>query len=262
MILTVLIMLLLFLSSASAEETLYEVDKHAEVSQVTVMPEVPAFVELSSSDVNRIVCPPGTEARDVSRTDVVFSKEKGIVVKIAGRNVFVKFALTKEDGKEIYSATPSELFIVCNDTVYNIIAVPKRIPSRTVRLSEGIDRVKKNISTYGVLPFEKKVIALIKAAYRNEIPDTFKVIPSNKKVEVFRDVSLTLRRVVLAEGLGLRLNEYEVILKTERDFIEIREKDFLKTDVTTRTVAVAAERLILKKGETVRVFVVELVSDI
>jgi hypothetical protein len=102
----------------------------AELQARTVTPEVSTAVTLSNSDINRITC------REEIK-DVVFSREKGLSVKTVGKDAFVKFLITRKDEKEVYSSTPSELFVVCGENVYNLIALPKRVPSQTVRLSPG-----------------------------------------------------------------------------------------------------------------------------
>lgn len=236
----------------------YEYDALTSIEPVSsvVLPEVPTVVELSSSDVNRLICPEGLEAKDLV-TDVVFSKEKGVIAKVVGRNVFVKFKIQKKDNREIYSKTPTEIYVVCGDVVYNIIAVPKRIPAKTVTLSLNINKIKKNVSVYGSLPFEKKVLTFIKSVYRDEIPETFSVSIVNKKIDIYKDIDLSLVRIIAMEGEGLRLKEYIASIKGDVEEITFKEKDFLNTEVTTRPVAISLTKLNIKKGESTRIFVVE-----
>jgi conjugal transfer pilus assembly protein TraK len=219
---------------------------------VTVMPEIAQSVELSSSDVNRITC--------VSEIkDVIFSKEKGITVKFSGKDAFVKFLTTRKEGQTTYSTVPSELFIVCGENVYSIIAIPRRIPARSVRLSSGrMENVKKNRSLLGSLPFEKKILSVIKSLYTEEIPDSFTVTTLNRKVEMFRDLDLILARVAVIEGEGIQAKEYRALLPAGgKEKIELSEKDFLRNEISLRPLAISLDRLVLKKGETLRIFVVE-----
>ena len=169
---------------------------------VTVMPEVAQPVELSSSDVNRIICQGEIK-------DVVYSREKGITVKFSGRDVFVKFRTGLKDGKTTYSTTPSEIFVVCGDNVYSLIALPKRIPARSIRLSPGkTENIRKNRSLFGALPFEKKVLSAIRSLYTEEIPESFTVSTPNKRIDLFRDLDLVLARVAVVEGEGIQVKEY------------------------------------------------------
>lgn len=219
---------------------------------VTIMPEVTQPIELSSSDVNRITCQ--GEIRDV-----VYSKEKGIAVKFSGRDAFVKFRTGLKDGKTMYSTTPSEIFVVCGDNVYSLIAVPKRIPARSIRLSPGkMETIRKNRSLLGALPFEKKVLTAIRSLYTEEIPESFTVSTPNRRIDLFRDLDLVLARIAVVEGEGIQVKEYRGTLASgDKDKIELGEKDFLRNEISTDPIAVSLDRLVLKKGEILRVFVVE-----
>lgn len=220
---------------------------------VTVMPEIAQSVELSSSDVNRITCQGEIK-------DVIYSREKGITVKFSGRDAFIKFRTTRKDGRTAYSTTPSEIFIVCGENVYSLIAIPRRIPARSVRLSLGkMENIRKNRSLLGALPFEKKVLGSIRSLYTDEIPDSFTVTTPNRKVDIFRDLDFILSRVAVVDGEGLQVKEYRAVLTgVGKEKIEISEKDFLRNEISTRPIAISLDRLVLKKGETLRVFVVEL----
>lgn len=218
-----------------------------------VLPEVASQVQLSSSDINRVVCP-------VDIKDVVFSKEKGITIKLAGNNAFVKFLVMKKNGKDYYSTTPSEVFIACGDNIYNIIAIPKRIPSQTIRLSPGkAGMIKKNASLFGELPFEKKVVTIIKNIYKEDLPDSFSTQRVNKRFETFQNLDLVLHRIFTIDGEGLRIKEYRARLTDSAvpAAIHLREKDFLNTGLAQRPVAVSIDVMNLRKGEMSRIFVVE-----
>ena len=219
---------------------------------VTVMPDVAQPVELSSSDVNRITCQGEIK-------DVVYSREKGITVKFSGRDAFVKFRTGLKDGKTTYSTTPSEIFVVCGDNVYSLIALPKRIPARSIRLSPGkTENIRKNRSLFGALPFEKKVLSAIRSLYTEEIPESFTLSTPNKRIDLFRDLDLVLARVAVVEGEGIQVKEYRGTLAGgDKDRIELGEKDFLRNEISTDPIAVSLDRLVLKKGEILRAFVVE-----
>ena len=224
----------------------------AELQQQTVIPEVSSQVSLSSSDANRIVC-----SQEIK--DVIFSAEKGVSVKAVGKNAFVKFRITRKDDREIYSSTPTELFIVCGESVYNLIGIPRRIPSQTIRLSPGTEKIRQNAAFYGALPFEKKVIAVIRAVYTGDVPEGFSVQTTNIKLPLFRDLDLTHVRSYRVEGEGLSVSEFSVSSKKVGEKLNIREKDFLREEIANRTVGIALDKQTLKPGETGRVIVVEQV---
>jgi conjugal transfer pilus assembly protein TraK len=218
-----------------------------------VSPEITTQVRLSNSDINRVICP-------VDMKDVIYSEEKGLTVNLSGKNAFVKFLVVKKDGKEMYSMTPSELYFICDGQVYTMIAIPARIPAQTLQLTPGkAGTAKKNMELYGELPFEKKIIAIVKRVYTNDAPDSFTKTVVNRKIDVFKDLEVILRSIYSIEGEGLRVKELEVRISpaSALNTISFKESDFLRTDISLHPVAVSVESMTLKKGETSRVFVVE-----
>jgi conjugal transfer pilus assembly protein TraK len=226
----------------------------------SVLPEVPTPVALSGSDTNRFICPEGTEARDAGETDVIVSKEKGIVVKIVGRNVFIKFLERKSREQVALSSTPTDFFVVCGDIVYNVIGVPENMPSKTVRLVDGIDKVKKNVREYAGLSYEKKLVDVIKKMYKNDLPDSFTVHPVNTRIEMFDGLDIVLTRIVTVDGEGLTAKEFRINYAGKAP-VELAEKDFLRGEFTTAAAAVIIDRLHLSKGDTARMIIVERSAD-
>lgn len=215
-----------------------------------ILPEVTTAVDLSSSDINRIVCP-GTI------NDLIFSKEKGIEGHFARNNAFVKFSITVQGEEKKYSTTPTELFVSCNDTIYSLIATPKRIPSVTLRLSTpATDDFKKNISRYEGLPFEKKILQLIREAYQGEYPHSYRISEVNVLVNLSVDLFVRMDRVIDVEGIGLRLKEYKV-KATDDESIQVTEKDFLRPEMGENIIAVVVENHAIEQGGISRVFIVE-----
>ena len=218
-----------------------------------VPPEIATQVRLSNSDINRVICP-------VDIKDVIYSEEKGLTVNLSGKNAFVKFLVVRKDGKEMYSSMPSELYFVCDGSVYTMIAVPARIPAQTVQLVPGkAGTARKNMELYGELPFEKKIMAIVKRVYTNDVPDSFTKTLVNKKMDIFKDLDVILRAIYAIDGEGLRVKEFEVRIAPASTLgsISFKESDFLRTDISLHPVAVSVESMTLKKGETSRVFMVE-----
>lgn len=222
----------------------------AELQARTVIPEVSTAVTLSNSDINRITC------REEIK-DVVFSREKGLSVKTVGKDAFVKFLITRKDEKEVYSSTPSELFVVCGENVYNLIALPKRVPSQTVRLTPGAERIRENRRMYGELPFEKKILAIIRSVYTSEIPEGFTTVPVGDKLSLFKDLEVTLVRTHRVEGEGLLVKEYLLAAKKSGEELKLTEKDFLRPAIATKPVAISLDRHELGQGDTARLIAVE-----
>jgi len=231
--------------------------KNGQLNEITeVLPEVATHVRLSSTDVNRIVCP--SEIKDV-----VYSKEKGVEVKISGRNAFVKFLVKKSSiGKTEHSSTPTEFFIVCGGDVYTLIATPVRIPSRTVRLSTGAGkRIKENIALFKSLPFEKKVLTIIEKMYTGDIPESFMVKTVNRPVLSMLDkmegLEISLIRTVDVEGEGLRGKEFSISIKKGHS-LNLSEKDFLLVGLTEGALGISLNKLRLENAsDKARLFIVE-----
>ncbi len=255
-----LILLLVPVSVLWAQEATNDPKITGQVNEQTiiVLPEVATPVDLSSSDVNRIVCP-----QEMQIQDIVFSQEKGVKVKYSGANAFIKFLFTIKNGSNNYAANPVELYIVCGENVYNLIATPKRIPSQTIRLSSGkLKAIKQNASLMGGLPIEKKTALLIKLTVTDSLPESFEITSPNRSLRIFKGLNIVLKRTVIVEGEGLRLKEYYVTnekdyVPGEDDLVSLSERDFMVTELTTNTLAVAMDRLNIRKNETARVFIVE-----
>ena len=216
-----------------------------------IPPEVATKIRLSSSDLNRISC--SSEIKDA-----LTSTEKGVVIKITGKDAFIKFKVTKRGDKLVYSTTPTELYVVCGDETYSMVAVPQRIPSQTIRLSSGKERkIKDNVALYSGLPFEKMMLKAIQDVYTEQIPDSYTVTKMEKRFDSYREIRLVLKRVVDVEGEGLRIKEYLVSPKDGIKEFRMNEKMFIRTELAENPVAVSIERHVLRPGDTTRAFVVE-----
>jgi conjugal transfer pilus assembly protein TraK len=216
-----------------------------------IPPEATTRIRLSSSDLNRISC--SSEIRDA-----LTSTEKGVVIKITGKDAFVKFKVTKRGDKLAYSTTPTELYVVCGDETYSMVAVPQRVPSQTIRLSSGKERkIKDNAGLYAGLPFEKMMLKAVQDVYTEQIPDSYTVTKTDRRIDSYKEVRITLKRIVDVEGEGLRIKEYLVSLKEGTKEFKMNEKMFIRTELAENPVAVSIERHILRPGDTTRAFVVE-----
>ena len=166
----------------------------------------------------------------------------------------MKFLVVKKDGKDLYSTVPSELYFVCDGAVYTMIASPARIPAQTVQLTPGkAGTARKNIELYGELPFEKKIITIVKRVYMNDVPDSFTKTVVGRKMDLFKDLEVILRATYAIEGEGLRVKEFEVrIMPTSTvQSVSYKENDFLRTEVSLHPVAVSVESMSLEEGRNV-----------
>jgi len=224
---------------------------------VTVLPEVTTKVYLSNRDVNRITCMGGRPIKDI-----VYSKEKGISVKTDGSNAFVKFLISRDSmtGALQYAKVPSEFYVVCGqDTVYTLIATPRNIPAQAIQLVSREKEIKKNLSIFEGLSFERKILMLVKDTYRDTIPESFTVQLLNKPYKLFRYIDVILKRRVIAEGEGLQVKEFILSLKASspKPRMELSEKFFLLPELTQNPVGISLEHMALQRGHPCRLFIVE-----
>lgn len=218
---------------------------------LNILPEIPTEVRMSSTDVNRVVCQ--SEIKDV-----LFSKEKGVNVKITGKDAYIKFTVLKTSEGRAYSKTPTEMFVVCGDSTYSLIVLPQPMGAQTIRLSSGLEkRIKANQELYSGLPFERRVLKVIKDVYTENIPESYSVKQENVKTGKYKELDIIFRRSLDVEGEGLKVKEFELMLKPNQPEFKINEKMFLHKTFAENPIAISLEKQILKKGETVRMFIVE-----
>lgn len=217
---------------------------------VSVPPETLTHVEMSNTDVNRLVC--SGEVKDV-----VFSKEKGLNVKVLDNSVFIKFPVAKQGGKDVYSSESAEIFVVCGESIYTVMGVPKKISSVTVQMASGSKgNMKKNTEIFKGLALEEKILKLLTMAYIEEYPDSLSIEKfadeSVKSEFTYNDVDLFLRRKVAVEGEGITLYEYVL---TPQKSMEMREVDFMP--LAKKPIAIALETTLVEAGKRYRLFVVD-----
>lgn len=227
-----------------------------EANYPTIYPEITTSVEVSSSDVNRFTCLNG------SIKDVAHSEEKGILLKFTAKDAFVKFAVKKVGTELNYATLPAEFFVICDDDVYNMVLIPKRIPAQVVKLGATMrDKIKKNLSIFAGQPFEKKVSNLVRMVYSDDLTDSFTIERFETDLPLYRDVAMTHIRTITVEGEGLRAKEFTVELKKSGKPVMIDEKDFLRRDITDKPVAVSIDKLKLLPGQKARLIIVEHLKD-
>ena len=225
-----------------------------ESSVITITPSsAHIWVDVSMSDVNRFFC----QKEDVS--DVVFSAEKGIQVKIKGKNAFVKLVpieVTDQLTGKVsyrYRKKPFEIYIVCGDEVYSLIARPQRIPARTFILEVPYQPdAKKSFLFFKERTFEQSLLDLTLAAIREEIPHGFSVVDINAPYSSYNEIDIILRRKL--KGGSFELKEFLITAKTE---VTLSENMFFSENPSS----VCILDLKLNPGQTTRAFVITRKKD-
>lgn len=216
----------------------------------TIPAEIPTAVQLSNMDINRIVCPG-------PMSDLIFSEEKGMTGHFSGNNAFIKFKIKDIGGEYIYADEQTELFVVCNNTVYTLIVTPTDIQSVTLRLtSPASDSFKKNIAHYKNMPLEKQVLQVVREAYEEVYPSSYRVVESEKILSLAPNLNAKLIQIVDVDGVGLRLKKY-LLTSSAQSKSNVDEKLFLSSSISQSILAVAIEDHSLNPEQTTRVFVVE-----
>lgn len=220
-------------------------------ADVAVTPENPTTLMLSNSDVNRISCEHG------SISDVRTSSEKGVFVDISGSNAFIKFQII-ETGEELsYVTRQTEFFVVCNGAIYTILASPRLVAARTVRLVAGSDqRTAENRAMLGSLPLEERAVKISESVLNDSIPHGFRPASpdsSNRLVGKAGAIIVTPRRQFLVEGLALSVTEFTI---TATRSVALDERDFLSTDLGDNIYSVTLDKHTLSAGEKARLVIV------
>lgn len=216
----------------------------------SVAPDVRTTVKVSNRDVNRFVCP-GT------MQDMIYSKEKDITGHFSKSDAFIKFKIKQIGTRKQYTTADNELFLVCDGNVYNVIAQPVNIPSTTIRLTPPAgNSFKANVAMYKNMPLEKQTLHIIRQAYKDQYPSSYKITAAEQEVTIKPHLNVRLKQYVDVEGVGLRLKRYDVQSNASSN-ISVTETDFLRSNVSPSLLAIAIEDHTLRPNEKTRVFVVE-----
>lgn len=219
------------------------------------LPEVVQKAVMSRSDVNRIVCSEPVK-------DVIFSEEKGVMSKFYGNSAYIKFNFDEVGGAVAYNKNPIELHVICGDTTYTLVAVPLPVPPQIIRLgSDKAAKVRENSSMFRETTTNKQIRELMVRAYKNDFPDSFTVQKHSTPIYIYRDLDIVHARTTVVEGEGVSVKEFHVTSRV--DGIELKEKHFMRRELSDHFGAVAIEpgKDRPKKGEPVRIFVVEFKAE-
>lgn len=222
-----------------------------------VLPETSTQVVLSNRDINRLVCESGEAVKPV------FSEEKPVVVSVSRdrRSFYVKFKYLAQGGVNHYYSEPTELFLTCGTSTFEIIALPKYDnPHKVLLGSDTKDRIKDNQTLFGSLSLEEAAVTLSTKMISDTnssgkgLPESFEVIA--KRGDWIRNVydsrgrqipvEVRKERDVLVDGTGLRGTQYTIRALNN---VQLTETMFLNTKFGTNIFAITAESLALSTGQ-------------
>jgi len=217
-------------------------------------PDITNELRLSNRDNNWIRC-------DQPISDVQFSEEKYIKVLIKGKSAYIKFlVITGPGGKDKFVRQRSEFIINCSGRMYKILAWPRNVESQTVLLTRGAEKkMESNLKSLAPLSEDERISKILLEVWKGQIPDTWDVVNESLEVAVFESLEARQTRVIKIDGPGYRVREF--VLKSRRDGLRIREKDFLHLEFSKAPLAIAADPMQLDEGQTARLVIVESVNQ-
>lgn len=212
------------------------------------------FVDISKSDINRVVCENGEMGK------LVYGKDKEISIQKSDSNAFIKLlpVTTKSNGIVVDSIVNDfnrDVYLECDSKIYSLNLTPKDIPAQTVIL---VDKTKKLEKVDNVKAkefekansFEKTVLDIIKTVYKEQLPDGYTMDYLNQKTIDFDELSMKFTKVY--NGNDYAVYEY---LITAKQNIEIDERMFIP-HIVKNPLALALTDLTIQKGNQSRLLVV------
>ncbi|KAE9828248.1 TraK domain-containing protein, partial [Escherichia coli] len=165
-----------------------------------------------------------------------------------------------QGGVNHYYSEPTELFLTCGNSTFELIVLPKyENPHKVLLGSDTKDRIKDNQALFGSLALEEAAIALTTkiisdGAGGKGLPESFEVVPDrgNWMQNIYdsrgRHIPIEVRkeRDVLVDGTGLRGSQYTIRALNN---VTLTETMFLNSKFGTNIFAITAENLALSTGQ-------------
>ncbi|ADU66192.1 hypothetical protein Selin_1458 [Desulfurispirillum indicum S5] len=229
-------------------------------SAATIKPDIPTPIELSNLEPNRILCPIGDHV-----SQIVFADDKPLTVQYQNTQAFLQFkhaVVSDETGNEVerlHYSESTDLYAICGDDVYHLVASPKAIRGQTIRLGDpGLQNIRNTLADFRQLDIVDRAQHIVERAYTENLPTSWQVWNERKEpLDQFDQITAHHRRTIEAPGTGLQLREYVIISK--QSGVELTERDFIHPPFTHHPFFISLVDHRLQKGEQTRLFVVERV---
>lgn len=197
-----------------------------------IEPDTTSRLDMSSIDVNRIVCP-----NKSSVTNFVHSEEKGLQLQPSGENLFVKFPVIETESagrkEKVYYNGSAEVFLSCGSSVYSLILNAKRIPGQTVYLSDTASDMKKAAEYTVSKSYDELMLDLVGAIIHNTVPKGFKLADTDLQ-ETYKDIQITAVKEISGGGFRVR----ELVLRSDKQ-VSITDTELIKLKMFKNVKAVA-----------------------
>jgi conjugal transfer pilus assembly protein TraK len=229
----------------------------AEDGEQTILPMITQKAIVSNMDINWVLC------RDTI-TEFICDDDKDLEVKNKGDHAILKYKHGTTGGEDDYASSTTACSVKCGDVLFRLVAVPLPLPAQTIHLdSSKVTNIRQNSALFRDETTNKKIMKLMQMVNTDDIPKSFTVKPvSRAPLTLFKDLAVIFTRTITVDGEGIIVKEFVIV--PEVDGIDLREKSFLRREISTNPLAIAFEPGKTKpsKGERVRMFVIELSVDI
>ena len=230
----------------------WKYDRYSTGPPVTVHPERTIWIKISSTDINRIVCTSG------AITDVNYSQEKGVKVKISGSQAYLKLqAMVDKSGELQYSTVPVDVYVTCGGDTYGFIGRPLKIPSKTIYLVNPKKKIQEDMDTFRKSNIDQAVKQVLERVFQDAIPGSWL---KEKNMQVQSPPGFVIEPIqswkIPGVGILVRLLQLESLEKASID-----ERFMLDQGITINPVAISLEKHDLLPGEATRAVILEKFHD-
>jgi len=213
---------------------------------IEVHPEKTVWIELSNTDVNRVVCIEG------KITNVFYSQEKGVIVKISEDEVYIKFKtlFNPQTNKTVRITTPTEFYIRCAGKTYSFIAQPKSIPTKTVYLVDVTKRMEPPKDLLEKASVDEAIVKIVRQVFLDRIPpywekpEKFLPVLVNKTfVDQKTNEQATIRIMEMNRyripGTPILVRVFKIKLLDFGKYVHLNEKVLLDAKLTKNPIAIS-----------------------
>lgn len=212
-------------------------------------------VEVSLKDLNRITC-------NGNISDPIYSKDKEIEIQRGGKkDLFVKISpvkITQGGMTEVrYNDFPRELYVECNNMVYNLSLLPKEeLASQTIVFKSPLSDTNKAMNYEKSTAYETMISDIFKSVYMEQIPEGYSVKKGTLKYE-FDEIDMRLRYIYT--GHSYIVEDWEIKSNVDKT-VELEENVFVPVLKNPRAISLTVPRI--SKNEKGRLLVVRAVSSV
>lgn len=206
-------------------------------------------IELSNDNTNQFICQNGYI------NDVIIPQHIPHEINIIRENIFLVYKMKRSQTGITYVDKSHSIHIVCAGEVYSINATQKNKPGNAIQLgSSDKATIEKNASKLQEMSIEDIMVEMFLSAYNNDLPPNYDVKHEIGTINVADGITVTQRRSISLNGVGLKLNEYTV---TSDQTLNLYKETFMKKELSQkmRSIAIVPEKV--SAAQPARLFIIE-----